>query len=368
MAKQQKKIDTLFLGVVGILVLLGLLVFVSAAFSVLDSNRAQFFRMLMNQIVLGLIGGGVALYMVMRIPYTFWKKHALVFFVIGLAVTLLVFVPGLGVTHGGARRWLSLGPFSFQPAELLKLAYIVYLSAWLSWIKDKIQDIRWGLMPFLILSGLCAGVLLLQPDTGTVLVMLATGTSLFFLAGAKWRDLGILLLIGIIGFGALIATRPYLVDRIKTFADPTSDPLGNSYQIRQSLIAVGSGRIAGRGFGQSVQKFNYLPEPTGDSIFAVLGEEFGYIGSVFLIVLFLGFLLRGVRIAKFAPDTFARLLVTGIVILIVSQSFLNIASVVGLFPLTGLPLIFVSQGGSALLFALIGVGIILNVSKYRTQR
>lgn len=363
-AARKHSVDKLLLGIAITLVVFGLLVFLSASFSILAENSGQFYRTLLNQLVLGLLGGGLAFFVALKIPYTFWKKYALVVFIVALVATALVFVPGLGVMHGGARRWLSIGPFSFQPAELLKLGYVIYLAAWLSWVKDKVKEYRWGLIPFLIMTGLSAGILMLQPDTGTMLVMLTAGGSLFFIAGAKWRDLLIMLLLGVVTLGSLIAVRPYLLDRIQTFADPSADPLGSSYQIQQSLIAIGSGKIFGRGFGQSVQKFDYLPEPTGDSVFAVLGEEFGFLGGAILIVLFLGFLLRGLRTAKAAPNTFSRLLVTGIVILIVFQSFLNIASVIGVFPLTGLPLIFVSQGGSALLFALFGVGIVLNISRY----
>jgi cell division protein FtsW len=366
MARARKQtVDKLLLGITIALVVFGLLVFLSASFSVLAENSGQFYRTLLNQLVLGLVGGVIALVVALKIPYTFWKKYAPFVFVAALIATALVFVPGLGAEYGGARRWLSIGPFSFQPAELLKLGYIVYLAAWLSWVKDKVKEPRWGLVPFLVMTGLAAGILLLQPDTGTVLVMIVSGGSLFFIAGARWRDLLIMLLLGVIALGSLVAVRPYLLDRIQTFADPSSDPLGSSYQIQQSLIAIGSGKVFGRGFGQSVQKFDYLPEPTGDSVFAVLGEEWGFVGSLIIIILFLAFLMRGLRTAKAAPNTFARLLVTGIVILIVFQSFLNIASVIGVFPLTGLPLIFVSQGGSALLFALFSVGIILNISRHR---
>jgi len=315
--------------------------------------------------VLGLVGGGIAFYLSSRIEYKIWKRYALGFFIVSLLATLLVFIPGLGFEHGGARRWLNLGPISFQPAELLKLGFVIYWAAWLSWVKTKVTSMKWGLLPFIVLSAITAGILLLQPDTGTVLVILLAGGIMFFVAGAKWRDIAILLVLGLVGFGALIAVRPYVLDRVTTFLDPTHDPLGSSYQIQQSLIAVGSGKIVGRGYGQSVQKFNYLPEPAGDSVFAVMSEELGFIGAIVLLLLILGFVLRGYRIAQSSRTMFGTYVVVGLVTLIVSQSFLNIGSALGVLPLTGLPLIFVSQGGTALLFALFEVGIIVNISKYR---
>lgn len=363
----KQSLDKLFVGIIVALVVFGLLVFLSAAFSVLAKSEAQFYRMLLNQIVLGLIGGGTMLFALYRVEYTFWKKYALIIFICSLIATLAVFVPFLGISHGGARRWIVIGPFSFQPAEFLKIAYVMYLAAWLSWIKEKITLIRWGLLPFGIMTAISVGVLLMQPDTGTAMVMVGTGIALYFISGARWRDIGIIILTGIVGLGLLVATRPYVLQRFETFINPASDPLGSSYQIQQSLIAIGSGKITGRGFGQSVQKFDYLPEPTGDSIFAVIGEEFGFIGAVFVIFLFLAFLLRGIHIARRTPNNFARLLATGLVLLIVFQAFVNIASVIGVFPLTGLPLIFISQGGTALFFSLAAVGVILNISKYRKK-
>ena len=207
-------------------------------------------------------------------------------------------------------------------------------------------------------------VLLSQPDTGTLLVMLAAGFGMFFAGGARWRDIFILVGTSLSGAFLLVLSRPYIMDRILAFINPSKDPLGASYQIQQSLIAIGSGELFGRGFGQSIQKFSFLPEPFGDSIFAVTAEEFGFIGSTFLIMLFLFLALRGLKIATRAPDHFSGLVVVGIVILIVSQSFINMASMLGLFPLTGLPLLFISHGGSALFFALLGIGIILGISRY----
>lgn len=226
---------------------------------------------------------------------------------------------------------------------------------------DKFQT---GILAFALILLVPAVILLLQPDTSTLVVITAAASGMFFAAGARWRDVGILILIGIIALGALIAARPYVLDRITTFIDPTADQLGSGYQIKQSLIAVGSGKIAGRGFGQSVQKFGYLPEPTGDSVFAVAAEEFGFLGAMLIVALFVALVVRSFWIAVRAPDYFGGLVVIGITLLVATQAFVNISSMLGVIPLTGLPLPFISHGGTAMFVMLAGMGIVLNISKY----
>ena len=196
-----------------------------------------------------------------------------------------------------------------------------------------------------------------------ILIAIAS-LAMLFVSGISWKYILGMFAIVLVLFGALVLFRPYVRERVQTFLDPSSDPAGSSFQLRQSLIAIGSGGIAGRGLGQSVQKFTYLPEPQGDSIFAVIGEEFGFIGTTLIVVLYLMFALRGIRIAYRAPDSFSRLLATGIVILITAQVFMNIASITGLFPLTGVPLVFMSLGGTSLMISLGMVGLLLNISKF----
>jgi cell division protein FtsW len=193
--------------------------------------------------------------------------------------------------------------------------------------------------------------------------MIGAGTAIYFLGGANLKHIGIVGVLGLLAVIALLLTRPYLLDRVTTFINPAEDALGSGYQIQQSLIAIGSGGLTGRGFGQSLQKFNYLPEPIGDSIFAVAAEEFGFLGSLVLILLFAALMFRGYQLSMRARDTFGGLLMLGLVILIVAQSFFNMAAMLGILPLSGLPLIFVSHGGTAMFFALFSVGIILNISK-----
>lgn len=361
---REAKFDKPFFVIVSIIIIVGLFVFTSAALSVLAKNPAQFYRILISQYVLGLVGGVLVAYVMYRVPYHFWRKYAFYLFGAALVITALVFIPGLSMSHGGATRWLSIGPVSFQPAELLKIGFVIYVAAWYAWAKKRVTQHKFGIIPLGIMLAVVGGLLLAQPDTGTFLVIAGTAVVMYFVSGARLRDLAIILVLAIAMGGVLIATRPYLKARIKTFINPAHDPQGVSYQLRQSLIAIGSGQTFGRGYGLSVQKVSYLPEPMGDSVFAVAAEELGFVGSVVIIVLYLAFVLRGLFIARRAPNLFTQLLVTGLVMLVIIQAFLNIASIVGVFPLTGLPLIFMSQGGTALLFALASVGIILHVSKY----
>jgi cell division protein FtsW len=361
----QRKIDRPFLITVIILVVAGFFIFTSASLGLLAREGARFSSVAFSQFFLGIFLGTIALYGTSKIKYTFWRKYAFYIFVASVFATLLVFIPGLGKEFSGAQRWLDFGIITFQPAEFLKIGFIIYFAAWLTNVKDKVHTIGHGIIPFIILLSIAGATLLSQPDTGTFLVIFATGLAMFIAAGARWRDIFALAVIAGVGLSILAYIQPYVKERILTFINPASDTLGAGWQIKQSLIAIGSGEIFGRGFGQSVQKFQYLPEPIGDSIFAVAAEEFGFIGSIIIITLFLFLAFRGLKIAVKAPDNFSGLLVVGIVILIVSQSFINIGSMLGVMPLTGLPLLFISHGGSALLFALAEIGIVLNISKFR---
>ncbi len=343
---------------------LGLLSFVSASLGILAKSESKFYGVLFNQIVLGFILGLLVLWVFARIPYTFWRKNSFFIFLGAVILTLCVFVPGLGFAHGGARRWISIGPISFQPAEALKIAFVIYFSAWLAWTRKRQEDIKFRIIPLFIILLVVASSLLFQPDTKSLILIIISACCMLFTSGVSWKKIIIICLIGFGAITVLAFVRPYVMERIKTFINPSSDPRGSSYQLQQSLIAIGSGGAFGRGLGQSVQKFNYLPEPQGDSIFAVIGEEFGFLGTTLLLTLYVFFAIRGFKIALRAPDTFSRYLVVGLVTLLTAQSFLNIASLVGLFPLTGVPLVFISHGGTALMVALGAVGIILNVSRY----
>jgi cell division protein FtsW len=350
-----------------VLVALGFLIFSSASLGLLARDGAQFSSVAFNQIFFGIFLGSIACFIMTRIPYRMWKQFAIPLFIASLILTLLVFVPGLGLEHGGARRWIVVFGISFQPVEFLKIGFIIFYAAWLSYTSDRIHTFKYGLVPLLTVLGIVGAVLLAQPDTDTFLVIASAGLAMYLAAGARWRDFGVLLCLLIVLVAALAFFRPYIMDRIMTFFDPMADPQGSGYQLKQSLIAVGSGELVGRGFGQSIQKFSFLPEPIGDSIFSVAAEEFGFIGSAIIVLLFLYFLLRGLTIAARAPDRFGGLIVTGIVVMVVTQSFVNIGAMVGLLPLSGIPLLFISHGGTAMFFALAEVGLVLNVSRYKRR-
>ena len=239
----------------------------------------------------------------------------------------------------------------------------MFFAAWLSSTKGKLSDFKIVLLPTFLFI-ISAVLLLKQPDTKSLILMIVTAITMLFVSGLNWKYILGFLGVSIIGFIILVAFKPYLRERIATYIHPQQNGASSSYQLQQSFIAVGSGGVFGRGLGQSIQKFNYLPEPQGDSIFAVIGEELGFLGCITIIILFIAFALRGYRIAYHSPDSFAKLLVIGFITIITAQSFMNIASIIGVFPLTGVPLVFISQGGTALLLSIGTVGIILNISRF----
>lgn len=356
-------VDKFFLGIVILLIVVGFLIFLSASLGLLARDGATYSSVATRQVILGIVLGCAGMAVTARLNYQVWRKYSPLLFLFALIGTALVFVPGVGLEHGGATRWIDLKIITFQPAEILKLAAVMYLAAIFSGAKIDMRTFMRGPMFTLVVIGLSGLLLALQPDFGTLLVISTASLGVLLGAGAKWRHVGAILLMLVIAAAIVVATKPYVLDRVATFLSPTHDTSGSAYQVSQSLIAIGSGELTGRGFGQSVQKFQFLPEPTGDSVFAVASEEFGFLGAVALIVLYLMFAFRGLAIAHNAADKFGGLLVVGIVILVVAQSFINIASMLGIFPLTGMPLLFVSQGGTALFFALVEIGIILNVSR-----
>ncbi len=361
-----KSVDSILIVIITLLVGAGFLIFSSASLGLLARDGASFSSVAFSQFVFGIIGGGVALFITSNIYYRHWRRFAFYIFLLSLIATAAVFIPGIGMSHGGATRWLNLGITTVQPSEFLKIGFVVYLATWFSGIQNKIHDWRYGLMPFVGSVAIVGVIMLAQPDTDTFMIMAASGMAMFLAAGAKWRDILGIIGAGLLGLLIIALLRPYVMDRLTTFLDPEADQLGSGYQINQSLIAIGSGGALGRGFGQSIQKFEYLPEAIGDSIFAVYAEEFGFLGSTLLIVGLVSLALRGYKTAAQAEDIFGTLLVTGFITVIIAQAFLNIAAMTGMAPLSGLPLPFISHGGTALMATLAALGIVLNVSKYRT--
>ena len=361
--------DRLFAIIVITLVVTGFALFSSAALGLLAKANAASspWHLLLTQFSLGLIPGVILLFIFRIMPQKRLLWLVLPFYAGSVLLTLLVFTP-LGLTLNGATRWINLGITTFQPGEFLKIGTILMVSAVLARAGTRIDNLKEGLLPFCGIVAVPALILLAQPNTSTVLIMGLTCIVLYFLAGAPWRHFLILGAVTVVAFTALVFMRPYLMERVKTFIDPSRAPHGSGYHIQQSLIAIGSGGLTGRGFGQSVQKFNYLPEAQSDSVFAVYGEEFGFIGAVLLLFLFVAFALRGLIIASGSNSMFGLLAATGLTLMITFSAFLNIGALLGIAPLTGLPLPFISHGGTALMASLMCVGIILNVAANRKKR
>lgn len=351
-----------------VLLFFGLAMIASAGISYSHSRFGDPYYFFKHQLFFGVIPGLAILYIIQKINYDFWRKASFPLFIVSLIFLILVFVPGFGSRIYGASRWLSLGPLpSFQPSEMLKLSIILYLAAWLESRAEKVKDFYEGLMPFAAVVGLVSFLLIKQPDIGTLGVIIAIAISIFFVSGATLRHMGVIAVTGIAALAILIKMEAYRMGRLLVFLHPELDPRGIGYQINQALLAIGSGGFFGVGLGHSLQKFNYLPEPVGDSIFAIIGEELGFVGCVVLISLFVYLAFLGLRIAKNAPDRFSKLTAVGIITWIVAQSFVNVSAISGIMPLTGVPLPFISYGGTSIVFLLIGVGILLNISKYAKE-
>lgn len=293
------------------------------------------------------------------IDYHWWYKVALPLLFVTFVLLLAVFIPGFGVQALGAYRWLNFGFFIVQPAEFAKLSLIIYLSAWLS-AKEKGRFVAFSLLLSMML-----GLVMLEPDLGTSFIILLISLVIYFISGASLMHFVLLLPAGILAGVMLALKSPYRLRRILTFLDPSIDPLGASYHIRQVLLGLGSGGLFGLGLGQSRQKFEYLPEANTDSIFAIIGEETGFIGSIVFIGFILFFTWRCFMVARFAKDPFGILLASGIASWIGFQTVINLAAMVSLVPLTGVPLPFISYGGSSLVILLSGVGILLNINRQR---
>jgi cell division protein FtsW len=310
----KKHIDVKLLIVSSLLILGGFFAFFSASFGLLARGNPIFYSVLKSQIFFGLLPGLIFCYFISKFKYSIWKRISIIIFISAVIFNCLLFVPGLAFEHGGATRWLNVFGSTIQPAEFLKIATLIYLAAWISSIKDKINSKTYGLLPFIIILSISLGLMMWQKDTDNAMVLVVSAFAMFFISGARLKDMAILFLVGALGFSALVYNRPYIKERIVTFFNPSHDLVDAGYQVNQSLIAIGSGGVFGKGFGQSISKYGRLPEPIGDSIFAVIGEEFGLIGCLSVLLLYMAFMFQGFRIARKAPDSFGRLAVVGIVL------------------------------------------------------
>lgn len=364
-----KKPDYIFIGIVGALLVFGLMMLSSASSPAAYEKFGDNYWYLKHQILFGLLPGLLAFFLMSRLDYRKWKKYALPFLVISVVLLLLVFIPGLGAGYGKAKSWINIFGMSLQPSEIVKLTFLIYLAAWLGPKRGgrEMQEAGASFIPFIVVFGIIAVLMILQPDIGTLSVIAITSVIVYFCAGAPLLHLAWISGAGLFLFFLLVKFAPYRTARLMTFLHPELDPQGVGYHINQALLAIGSGGFFGLGLGLSRQKFQYLPEVAGDSIFAVMAEELGFFFMILFVAALVVLAVRGFKIAKNAPDGFGRLLAIGIISWLVLQSFINIGAMLGILPLTGIPLPFVSYGGTALTVCLAAAGIMVNISKYSRE-
>ncbi len=360
-----KSFDWIYLAIVGGIVVFGLLMLASASAPVGYDRFGDSWYFVKHQVIFGLIPGLAGMIVMSRVPYTFWKKHAWNLLLVSIGLLLLVFLPGLSAGIGTAHSWIDLGWFTVQPSEFVKLTFLFYLAAWLEKRGHAgVRDAHSGFWPFVLTLGAIIGLLVLQPDVGTMIIIVVMSLVVYFSAGAPITYILSLVGFGMVGIGLLIGLAPYRLSRFMTFLNPELDPQGVGYHINQALLAIGSGGMFGLGYGHSRQKFQFLPEVVGDSIFAVIAEELGLMACIMLISAYFAFLSRTLVIARAAPDAFGKYVTVGIGAWISVQAFVNIGSMVAMVPMTGTTLPFISYGGTSLAVALTAVGVVLNISRY----
>lgn len=353
--KTNSKVDFQLLVCVGMLLVFGLIMVYDAAVVQSFRDYGDKYHNIKQQLVwMGL--GIITLFLFTFFNYQFLRKLALPMLIGSLLLLLAVFIPGLGYSAGGAHRWLNIGPVNIQPAEIIKLATIIFFA---SLFEKKVRTFPFFSVVFVV--SFIVGVL--QRDLGSTIVFFLTSVCIYYFAGAPAKYILSLIPVGVIGFLGFVLSAEYRKNRVLAFLDPFADPQGYSYHISQVLIAIGSGGFFGLGIGQSRQKFEYIPEVTTDSIFAVVGEELGFVGSIFLIGLFVFLVYKGFKITQQCEEPFGKLLAFGLTCWLGLQTIINLGAMVSIFPLTGVPLPFISYGGSALLANLMAVGILLNISK-----
>jgi len=355
--------DFLLVVVTLILVVVGSIMVYSASAVWAEYRFQDSFFFLKRQLFFVFIGF-IAMFFMMQVDYWRLRSVANMALIICFLLLIVVLIPGVGLVRGGASSWLGVGAFSIQPSEFMKLAMILFLAKYVSDNQKYITTWRRGLIPIFTLIFLAFGLIMLQPDLGTGVVMVFTCVLLIFVAGARLSHFYLIAGVGVAGLTGLIISAPYRLERITSFLNPWEDPLGSGFQIIQSLFAIGPGGILGLGLGHSRQKYFYLPEPQTDFIFAILAEELGFLGGSFILICFAILLWRGLRIAIHAPDLYGTLFATGIISMIAIQVMINIGVVIGLMPVTGITLPLLSYGGSSLTLMLTTIGILLNISRH----
>ncbi|MBT3816767.1 MAG: putative lipid II flippase FtsW [Candidatus Magasanikbacteria bacterium] len=363
---KRSQTDMLFLLYIVILIFFGLFMLTSASSVIgFDQFGDQYF-FVKRQLLFGLLPGIILFFFFVKLPYRYLRSIGLAVFGLSVALSILVFIPGIGASFGtGAQSWIVLPWFSLQPSELMKLGLIFYLATQLVAYEDKVDDFKHGFLPLLALGVAPILLVILQPDIGTATILFGVLFGMLFVARVRISYLLGLAGVAVIAFAILIAIAPYRAARFTVFLHPELDAQGIGYHINQAELAVGTGGIFGRGLGHSRQKFQYLPEVHADSIFAIIAEEMGFFIVIGFLLLLVAISQRGMSIAKKAPDTFGTYVVAGIILWFMVQSTMNIGAMVRLLPLTGVPLPFVSHGGTAFAIACAGIGIIANISKQK---
>lgn len=355
--------DYLIIVCLVLLTVFGLIALASASSNLGKIKFGDSYYYLKHQIYYGLSMGVIGFLVASKLYYRRYEKFALLFLVISIFLLALVFTP-LGVSANGAARWLNLYGVTFQPSEILKLAFIIYIAAWLGGNQDRHRSLLKGFLPFFIIIGVVVSLLFKQPATSIAVILIFTALTIYFISGAKMKYVLWIIFASAITLAILIYLTPYRMERITSFFNKNSDIQDSGFQLNQAQNAIGSGGLTGVGYGQSTTKLRSLPEPQGDSIFAVIAEEMGFIGSTTLVTIFFVLVLRIFILAKKCPDKFGQLLLIGFGALLTFQAFTNIAAISGLIPLTGTPLPFISYGGTALAVFMTMGGIITNISKY----
>ncbi len=368
--EQRLKPDLIMLAAVAAAVVLGVMILSSASALLSQSKYHDSYYLIRHQIMMGILPGIVAGIAAYKIPLKLWRKLAPFFLLACVLFLVSVFIPGVGFSAGGAQRWINLGVATVQPSELLKLAFIVYLASWLASRSERRSDKKKSgqmfgdtLAAFLLVVGVIGFLLIKQPDLSTFGVIALTAFIMYFLSGTPLKHSFFMVLAGIALLALLVCSESYRLDRLSSWLSPESDPLGKNFQSKQAMMLVGSGDVFGQGMGASSQKYSLLPELIGDSIFAPYAHEFGLVGGMALIAIFAVFAWRGFIIAKKSQNKFQYLAAFGITFWIVLQAMINISATIGLLPLSGIPLPFISYGGTAIAIELIAAGFLLNISR-----
>lgn len=361
-----KKIDYLLLFGIIIISLFGLLMIYSSSYVWAEYKFNDPYKFVKTQMFF-LIVSYILMYFTLKIPYTKYLAKSNIIFIICVILLILVLIPGIGTVRNGSRSWFGIGGFGIQPSEFTKLGMIIFTSKYLAFNEKVLKDIKKGLLPILGVLILVFGLIMLQPDFGTGVIIVISIVGLLFISGVPMGFFVKLGLLGLLGVVGLIIAAPYRMKRIVSFLNPWSDPLGSGFQIIQSLYAIGPGGLLGLGFGNSIQKHFYLPEPQTDFIFAIISEEFGFMGILIVASIFILIIYRGFRIAINCQNKFGKYLSFGITFQLAFQCLLNLMVVVGLIPVTGVTLPFLSYGGSSLLITMFSMSILLNISKYNYE-